>query len=72
MENICSDLFFPERELAEEGNDRTLQNYQGCEISNAFVGTIIGMLGGGELQLSCKKKSINYIPSLIEMPVNLG
>lgn len=42
------------------------------EISNAFVGTIIGRLGGGELQLSCKKKSINYIPSLIEMLINLG
>lgn len=55
MENICSDLFFPERELAEEGNDRTLQNYQGCEISNAFVGTIIGMLGGGSYSFHVRK-----------------
>lgn len=59
MENICSDLFLPECELTEVGNDRIFKNYQGWEISNVLVGTMVGRLGVGRmLQLLCKNKNI--------------
>lgn len=35
-------MFLSENKLAEEGNDRILENYQGWGISNIIVGSVVG------------------------------
>lgn len=72
LENICSDLFLLECELA----DGRMIGYFKLPMLWDFkhISGVYGWEAGWEqmLLLLCKKKSINSIPSLIQMLIQLG